>query len=199
MSIIKVNREFLQADYVGALASGLCVVHCLATPLLFIVQAGTSCGEAGPWWWSIIDFFFLAISAVAVWKSAKNSQRRWLSIALYISWVVLALLLINHRLHLMTLPHILLYGPALALVGFHIYNLRGCQCVDDGCCVSEEIVETESGKYRQKKFNDNDVVPLGPQHFYRFDLLNSFPEGRRVYSCDSILNNVANADEDISQ
>jgi len=140
VSIFKINREFLSADFMGALASGLCVLHCLATPLLFIVQAGATCGEAGPWWWSVIDFLFLAVSAVAVWKSARESNLKWLSSALYVSWAVLALLLVNHRLHLIPLPHMLLYLPALALVGFHIYNLRSCQCVDDGCCVSEHTV-----------------------------------------------------------
>ena len=39
-----------KADLFGVLASSLCMVHCLATPLIFVVQACTqSCCEAGPW------------------------------------------------------------------------------------------------------------------------------------------------------
>lgn len=138
MTIFRLDRKLLGADFVGAFASGLCVLHCLATPLLFIVQAGTACEEAGPWWWSLIDFVFLAISAVAVWRTAKNSSKKWLSNALYISWFILAFLLINHRLHFIPLPHMLLYLPALSLVGFHVYNLRSCRCVDDSRWVHVE-------------------------------------------------------------
>ncbi|MBX2814916.1 MAG: MerC domain-containing protein [Saprospiraceae bacterium] len=124
MTVFRDNRKLLEADSVGALASGLCMVHCLATPLLFFVQAGATCAEAGPWWWSIIDFLFLVVSGVAVWRSAKQDNKRWLNAALYLSWILLAGLLFNHRFHLISLPHILLYIPAIGLVGLHLYNMQ---------------------------------------------------------------------------
>ena len=49
----------LSPDFIGALASSLCLVHCLLTPVLFIVKACTSsasCCAGAPVWWQVIDY-----------------------------------------------------------------------------------------------------------------------------------------------
>ena len=50
-------------DTLGALASSLCIVHCLATPMIFIAHSCAIGGcEAAPSWWKNLDYLFLTIS-----------------------------------------------------------------------------------------------------------------------------------------
>ncbi|MEM1321416.1 MAG: MerC domain-containing protein [Bacteroidota bacterium] len=126
------------SDMFGAFASGLCLIHCLATPFLFVVQAcSTSCCAAGPTWWSMIDYLFLGVSILAIYYSAKSTSLDWMPMALYASWVLLAILVFNESLQLLPLNHALIYLPALSLVGLHLYNRRYCQCEADRCCTTE--------------------------------------------------------------
>ena len=40
-----------ESDIFGAAASSLCLIHCLLTPVIFVVQASAfSCSEASPIW-----------------------------------------------------------------------------------------------------------------------------------------------------
>ena len=42
------------SDSIGALASSLCLVHCVATPFIFVVQScAASCCASAPAWWSL--------------------------------------------------------------------------------------------------------------------------------------------------
>ena len=67
-----------KSDIVGALASGLCVVHCIATPFLFVAQSCSvsgCCSEASPTWWSSIDYLFIGITLLAVYYSGKSTGK----------------------------------------------------------------------------------------------------------------------------
>lgn len=123
-------------DSLGALSSALCLIHCVATPFIFIVQSCsiTSC-EAAPTWWRFIDYFFLVISFYAIYKSAKTATTNFVKHGLWASWALLALIICNESLHVVSIPHYLIYFPALSLIGFHIYNLKYCRCKNDTCCV----------------------------------------------------------------
>jgi|GEM_PF-3179353 len=51
--------RILNADFIGAMSSGLCLMHCLATPFLFIAKACTAtCCADTPSWWQLIDYLF---------------------------------------------------------------------------------------------------------------------------------------------
>ena len=40
------NRLLVQSDRIGIIASTLCIIHCLMTPVLFVVKAcSTSCAQ----------------------------------------------------------------------------------------------------------------------------------------------------------
>lgn len=128
------NAVNTKSNLFGALASGLCLVHCLATPLLFIAQASTAHHdhhhhEIG--WWSSLDYIFLVISAVAVYYAAQNSSLKWMPLALYSSWAILAFLILNEKFHLLHLPHEAIYFPTLSLIGLHLYNRNYCNCEDE--------------------------------------------------------------------
>ena len=128
-------------DTVGALASSLCLVHCLATPVLFIAHA---CSDdhfsAAPFWWKWIDYVFLIVSFYAVFRSTRNSKNKLVKFGMWISWLILFLAIIIETFELMHLPEMVLYTAALILVILHLYNLKYCQCnpEKDNCCLKNE-------------------------------------------------------------
>lgn len=136
MKILSIEAK---SDVVGALASGLCMIHCLATPFLFALPTTGHGEHAHPdnFLWGILDIIFLAISAFAVFHSVRNSSKSWIGPAMFISWVLLAAIILNEKLSVIHLPEFAIYIPALALVGLHIYNRKYCQCADEECCVGE--------------------------------------------------------------
>lgn len=131
----------LNSNTLGALASSLCMIHCICTPLLFIAQAGHLDGNhhhaAAPVWWKSLDYIFLVISFFAVYQSTRQTSNKKLGVALWISWAALFLVIINEKLELLHLPEYVTYIAALSLVGLHLYNLKFCQCQDETCCVPE--------------------------------------------------------------
>ena len=132
------DRILPQSDVIGALASGLCVVHCMATPLLFVVQtcSVSGCAGAGPAWWSAIDYLFIGITFFAVYYSVKHTSAYWMKYALYLSWAVLTVLIINEKTAIFPLAEMWKYAAAFTLVGLHLYNRRYCKCSDDSCCAA---------------------------------------------------------------
>lgn len=127
-----------KSDLFGELASSLCMLHCLATPLLFVVQASTtSCSEIGPFWWRTLDYLFLIVSILAIHQSVRMTTAPWMPKAMYATWGVLAILIINEGLHLLPIPHLLIYLPAFSLVVLHLYNHKYCRCTTEQCCNAE--------------------------------------------------------------
>ncbi|MEM1336520.1 MAG: MerC domain-containing protein [Bacteroidota bacterium] len=123
-----------KSDVIGAWASGLCLVHCLATPFLFVAQAGlVSSGESHPQWWGVLDFVFLAVSFLAIWWSSKTTSKRWIQIALWASWLLLLFIVLNEKFSLLPLAEQAIYVPAIGLIFFHLYNRRYCQCGNTAC------------------------------------------------------------------
>jgi len=133
-----------KSDILGSLASGICLIHCLATPFLFMahVEAGHHVHDHhhghSPFWWQMIDIAFLLVSFAAVYWSAKNSSKKWMKIALFVSWAALAMILINEKLALFHWVEELIYLPTLALIGLHLYNRMYCQCENDECLIHEK-------------------------------------------------------------
>ena len=128
-----------KSDVIGAWASGLCLIHCLATPFLFVAQAGLiSHGESHPQWWGILDVVFLSISFIAIWWSSKNTSKQWMRIALWASWLLLCFVVLNEKLAIVPLAEQAIYVPAVGLIFFHLYNRRYCQCGEGDCRVDEQ-------------------------------------------------------------
>lgn len=125
------TKALPQSDLIGAVTSGLCVIHCVATPFLFVAQAATVLG-----WWSFLDIFFIAITFLAVFTSARNTSKPWMPTALYASWTVLTLLVINEQLGLLPVAEGWKYGVAMVLIGLHLYNRKYCQCAEEPGCVA---------------------------------------------------------------
>jgi len=138
------NKHNSSNDLWGAAASGLCLIHCLATPFLFTVQAGVEHhhhhhhhGDS-PAWWGIIDVAFLLISLVAVYFTIQHTTRQWVKYAIAFCWVFLAFVILNEKVEMIHLAEEAIYLPAIGLIGIHLYNWKYCQCEDEECCVPNE-------------------------------------------------------------
>lgn len=122
-------------DTIGVLASTLCVIHCLASPFIFIAHISAIGNyETSSTWWSNLDYIFLMISFLAVIYSVKNTSKSFIKLALWLSWGTLFLLIINEKIQLVSLPEIMIYITALSLALFHIYNMKYCKCKTNKCC-----------------------------------------------------------------
>ena len=125
------------SDQIGAVSSGLCMLHCFATPFLFLSQSSLifiSLDFTLPWF--IINYIFLFISFIAIYYSVKNSSNRFIRISLYVFWALLSGLIINESLGILSIPETATYLSASSLICLHIYNLNYCRCDNDDCCTS---------------------------------------------------------------
>ncbi len=135
MNLINLTSK---SDVIGATASILCFVHCVATPFIFVAHAGLALGaESHPWWWGILDLVFLIVSFFAVYWSTRTTSKKWMKIALWFSWLFLSFLLLNEKLEFVHLPEALIYLPTLSLISLHFYNRRHCQHANDDCSVEK--------------------------------------------------------------
>jgi len=123
----------IDADIVGAWASGLCALHCAATPLLFAAQASAHagqhlCGSADlPWYWLVIDWAFLLLAFFAIYHTSKQVATSWVKWGMWAAWSVIALSIIMETMHWHLLGHIPMYISAFVLIGLHLYNHRQCR------------------------------------------------------------------------
>ena len=121
-------------DSIGAIASMLCVMHCLVTPLIFIAHTCCKDGcDSAPTWWKSIDFMFLTISFISIYQSTITTTSNVMKPILWSLWSLLTFLIINENLNILEIPETLNYITAITLASFHIYNLKYCQC-DKKCC-----------------------------------------------------------------
>ncbi|MAR30539.1 MAG: hypothetical protein CMG24_06410 [Candidatus Marinimicrobia bacterium] len=129
------NITLPKSDFIGVLSSGLCMIHCIATPFFFVAATcSATCCSTAPEWWRWIDYTFLIISFVAVYHSTKSSNSQFIKYALWMSWVGLFLFLLNARFEWFYLFENAKFIPAFSLIGFHLYNLKYCQCDSNECC-----------------------------------------------------------------
>ncbi|PZE17739.1 MerC domain-containing protein [Putridiphycobacter roseus] len=132
-----INIGKMKADTIGIFAGTLCLVHCVATPFIFIAKAcASTCCSAAPTWWKWIDYLFIVVSFIAIYYATKNSNKRWIQIALWGAWTVLLFTIINEAIVMLVLPESFIYYPALSIVALHLYNRRYCTCQEDKCCAN---------------------------------------------------------------
>jgi D-alanyl-lipoteichoic acid acyltransferase DltB (MBOAT superfamily) len=126
-------------DVFGALASSLCVVHCLATPLLFIAHSCSANGcSSTPIWWRSLDYIFLTISFFAIYQSVQTTSKKIMKYVLYTNWIILLSLILNEKQNWLVLNEALIQIAAISLSIFHLYNLKYCQCKSNVCCNNKD-------------------------------------------------------------
>ena len=125
------------SDYIGATSSGLCMLHCFATPFIFLSQsAAINISQEITFLWYLLNYMFLLISFIAIYYSVKNSSNFLVKVLLYSFWISLSALIINEALLLFPIPELYTYISAFTLITLHMYNLKYCRCNDDECCTN---------------------------------------------------------------
>ena len=115
----------------------LCLIHCVATPFIFITQACTmSCCAGAPIWWQSIDYIFIVISFFAILRSTQTSSNKIIKIALWTTWFLFFLSIINKTIEIFYIHPNYVYAIGIILACLHLYNLKYCQCENDKCCVN---------------------------------------------------------------
>jgi len=116
----------LYADYAGIIAAVVCLIHCLAAPLVLGAAAHGHTHDhlaQGHWYlhrgW---DFVFLSIGLFAVWYSSRHSHRRWMNRLLWGSFGFLALSVLLEASG--EIFRYLVYLSSLILVAAHLLQLR---------------------------------------------------------------------------
>ena len=127
----------IKPDAIGSLASTLCLIHCIATPFIFISQACTmSCCADAPIWWQSIDYIFLIISFFAIYRSTITSTKLEIKIALWLTWFVFFILILNKTIQIFYINNNFTYSAGILLAILHLYNLKYCQCSNKDCCTT---------------------------------------------------------------
>ena len=73
-----------------------CMLHCLATPLLFITQAQASTlSHEVPFFWQSMNYLFIIVSLAAITRSVQNSTNTYVKILLISAWSLLSFFIIN--------------------------------------------------------------------------------------------------------
>ncbi len=115
-------------DFIGAFASGLCILHCLFAPLFFVAhpvvyQAVSHRGHYhGDGFWALLDYVFLFISLLAVWFAHRPQHSWWVKAGLWGGWACFGLGLLLED-HLVTGAGMMYLGSGV-LVLTHLVNLR---------------------------------------------------------------------------
>lgn len=129
----------IKSDTIGAAASFLCMIHCIATPFIFIAQACThSCCSSAPSWWRAIDFAFLVISGLAVLQSVRSSSSTVVRISLWAAWGALTCSILLENFYPALFAEWIKYSAATALIGTHFYNMKFCHCASEDCVIHRD-------------------------------------------------------------
>ena len=131
------DLRYKYSDILGASASALCLLHCLATPLLFVAYSASYQNYNNiPIWWKSIDYVFIIVSLFAVFWTVKTTSKAWLKYGLWLSWGLLSFVICNEKLEIVYIPEYFIYIPTIALVLLHLYNRAYCKCDNEACCIN---------------------------------------------------------------
>jgi hypothetical protein len=112
------NTKINKADLIGILSSSICLVHCVATPLLIAFGAGFITNP-------FFKYLFLIISFVSIFKATENITSKKISLLLWISfWGFLFSTLFQEEYEWL---HYSGYLFAILIIIGHILNIRHCR------------------------------------------------------------------------
>ena len=102
-------------DAVGISAAVLCLIHCIAVPLLLVIPLGIS---HNPY----IDMGFLMIGTVVVYRLTRQIINPWLKVLFWVSIGLIAVSVLVDFIFEIHLP--LIYAGAAGLIAAHLINFR---------------------------------------------------------------------------
>ncbi len=114
-----------KSDELGMVSSFLCILHCIATPVLLMVLPISSVTQSGSQnWWGWLDIIFLLISSIAVFWAVQRSPKLWIRISMVVSLLMLCLFIVNERFVGVEFPFDMVYFPAFTLIVLHLVNRK---------------------------------------------------------------------------
>lgn len=120
---IKKNRY----DYLGIASSGICLVHCLATPIIMAVQGyykvnlSLTHGKGIPYW----DYLFLSTCFLAVYFTTKEAISQKIIIAFWSFFILFAIAILFEEDF--KYLDILGYISSIGLIITHLLNILNCR------------------------------------------------------------------------
>ena len=124
-----VKSSIQNNDIYGIIVCALCILHCIATPLIFFSVAVSNNNKISPpFLWKNLDYLLLAISLFIVYNSTKNTTKPIMKYLLGISWLMLFLIITNEKIGVFHLPELITYITSINLAVVHLYNYRYCRC-----------------------------------------------------------------------
>ena len=123
------------SDAIGAIAGILCIIHCIITPLLFLINAELATKQT-LFALQLIGYVFLIISFFAVYRSALNTTNKTVKMLFFFFWGALLFLILNESFGAFRIAETFTFISAFSLSALHIYNLKYCQCKDETCCTN---------------------------------------------------------------
>lgn len=114
ISLSKINK----ADFIGIISSTLCLMHCIATPLLIAFGAGFITNP-------FFKYLFLIISFLSIFKATENITSKKISLLLWISfWGFLFSTLFQEEYEWL---HYSGYLFAILIIIGHVLNIKQCR------------------------------------------------------------------------
>lgn len=110
----KINR----ADLTGILSSSLCLIHCIATPLLITLGVGIFTHP-------LVKYLFLIIAFISIIKATQHTTDKRISYLLWFSFTGFFTSNILH--HQSEWFHYAEYLFALMIITGHILNIKNCK------------------------------------------------------------------------
>lgn len=113
------------ADILGISASLLCMIHCLAFPVMislgYIFKFSDDHDHVHEHWhW--MDYFFVILAIWAVYNAAKNTHSKRIKIALWIGVLFFSIAILLHDLNPFMI--VISIAASLALLIIHIINWK---------------------------------------------------------------------------
>lgn len=121
---MKISHSHNKADYIGILGSALCIVHCVAMPVLAL---GSSLGHEhhAHIGFLSLDYFFILVNAVAVYFATRDHKSVFVKVLLWSALLIFAVSLVFEERHII-FQWLGYFGSALLIIG-HLINLYLCQ------------------------------------------------------------------------
>lgn len=116
-------KKYNIADFVGITSSIICLVHCIATPLLIAFGVGFMTNP-------FFKYLFLVISFVSIFKSTEYTTNMKNALFFWISFFgFLFSTLFQENYHWL---HYVGYFFAILIITGHILNIKHCRkCLND--------------------------------------------------------------------
>lgn len=112
-------KTSIKVDISGIASAGLCVIHCLLTPLFFTLNTFQVLGTSV--FWNLLNYVFLLLSFCAVYRCEHTAGSNVLKIVQWASFVALAISVLFHDDYILLQP--ISYIASGILVVTHFINI----------------------------------------------------------------------------